>query len=128
MYFTHSSARIIFAWDFSPLDGSLSNERVFYRHDGPGEPDGFRVDVHGNLWHAVYGEGRVLKISPAGKVVGEVSLPTRNITCVEFVGEELFITTAGDDEGEGESKRLGGGVWRVNVGVKGTERFAFRME
>ncbi|GAB1320510.1 rRNA-processing protein cgr1 [Madurella fahalii] len=128
MYFTHSTARMVFAWDFAAEDGSLSNERVFYRHDGPGEPDGFRVDVDGNLWHAVYGEGRVLKISPEGRLVGEIILPTRNITCVEFVGEELFITTAGDDEGEGESKRLGGGVWRVNVGVRGTERFRFRLE
>ncbi|KAK4106527.1 hypothetical protein N658DRAFT_413914 [Parathielavia hyrcaniae] len=128
MYFTHSSAREVFAWDYNPADGSVSNERVFYRHVGPGEPDGFRVDTEGNLWHAVYGESRVLKISPAGELVGEVRIPTRNATCCDFVGGgELAITTAGDDEGEGESKRLGGAVFRVQVGAEGTPRFAYRL-
>ncbi|KAL2135523.1 hypothetical protein VTI74DRAFT_8129 [Chaetomium olivicolor] len=128
MYFTHSSAREVFAWDYDPSSGALSNERVFYRHDGPGEPDGFRVDTAGNLWHAVYGESRVLKISPEGKVVGEVKIPTRNVTCCELVGNgELVITTAGDGEGEGESKRLGGAVFKVKVGAEGTPRFAYKM-
>lgn len=129
MYFTHSSAREVFAWDYDPTDGSVSNERVFYRHVGPGEPDGFRVDTEGNLWHAVYGESRVLKLNPQGELVGEVKIPTRNATCCDLVGGgELVITTAGDDEGEGESKRLGGAVFRVHVGAEGTPRFAFKLQ
>ncbi|KAG7290574.1 hypothetical protein NEMBOFW57_000577 [Staphylotrichum longicolle] len=129
MYFTHSSAREVFAWDYDPADGSVSNERVFYRHVGPGEPDGFRVDTEGNLWHAVYGESRVLKLNPQGELVGEVKIPTRNATCCDLVGGgELVITTAGDDEGEGESKRLGGAVFRVHVGAEGTPRFAFKLQ
>ncbi|KAK3901336.1 hypothetical protein C8A05DRAFT_34988 [Staphylotrichum tortipilum] len=129
MYFTHSTAREVFAWDYDPADGAFSNERVFYRHVGPGEPDGFRVDTQGNLWHAVYGESRVLKITPQGKLVGEVKIPTRNATCCELVGGgEMVITTAGDDEGEGESKRLGGAVFKVQVGAEGTPRFAFKLE
>ncbi|KAK4044004.1 hypothetical protein C8A01DRAFT_31877 [Parachaetomium inaequale] len=131
MYFTHSTAREVLAWDYDPSPasgGTLSNERVFYRHDGPGEPDGFRVDTDGNLWHAVYGEARVLKISPQGELVGEVRIPTRNATCCELVGGgELVITTAADEEGEGESKRLGGAVFRVVVGAEGVPRFGFRM-
>ncbi|KAK4157916.1 hypothetical protein C8A00DRAFT_29144 [Chaetomidium leptoderma] len=130
MYFTHSTAREVIAWDYDPAvdGGSVSNERVFYRHVGPGEPDGFRVDTEGNLWHAVYGESRVLKISPAGKLVGEVKIPTRNATCCDLVGGgELVITTAGDDEGEGESKRLGGALFKVQVGAEGTPRFGFKL-
>ncbi|KAH6636560.1 hypothetical protein F5144DRAFT_184508 [Chaetomium tenue] len=130
MYFTHSTAREVLAWDYDAVSGggSLSNERVFYRHDGPGEPDGFRVDTAGNLWHAVYGESRVLQISPAGQLIGQVNIPTRNATCCELVGGgELVITTAADEEGEGESKRLGGAVFRVAVGAEGAKRFAFRL-
>lgn len=127
MYFTHSSARTVFAIAYDPETGALGEERVFYAHDGPGEPDGFRVDVDGNVWHAVYGEAAVLKISPEGRVVGKVNLPTRNATCVEFVGTELFVTTAGDEEGEGESKRLGGGLFRVEVGVRGVEHFEVKL-
>jgi sugar lactone lactonase YvrE len=129
MYFTHSTAREVIAFDYSPT-GALSNQRVFYKHPGGGgDPDGFRVDVEGNIWHAVYGESRVLKISPQGKLVGEVRMPTKNITCVEFVGTELFITTAGDPEGQGgeESKELGGALFRVDVGVRGVEPFKFKL-
>ncbi|KAK4200489.1 hypothetical protein QBC40DRAFT_326800 [Triangularia verruculosa] len=134
MYFTHSNAREVIAWDYDPSPASgdtltLSNKRVFYQHVGKGEPDGFRVDVEGNIWHAVYGESRVLKLSPEGKLIGEIRLPTRNITCVEFVGEELFITTAGDDDaadGE-ESKELGGGLFRVHVGVTGVGHDLFKL-
>lgn len=128
MYFTHSTARQIFAFDYSPESGAVSNQRVFYQHEGPGEPDGFRVDVDGNLWHAVYGESRVLKISPSGTLVGQVKLPTRNITCVQFAGTELVITSAGDEDGEDEaSKALGGAVFRVDVGVRGLDLFDFKM-
>jgi sugar lactone lactonase YvrE len=127
MYFTHSSARTVFAIGYDPETGALGDERVFYAHDGPGEPDGFRVDADGNLWHAVYGEAAVLKISPEGRVVGRVNLPTRNATCVEFVGSELFVTTAGDEEGEGESKKFGGGLFRVDVGGKGLEHFEVKL-
>jgi sugar lactone lactonase YvrE len=58
---------------------------------------------------------------PEGKLVGQIKLPTRNITCVEFVGTDLFITTArdDDDEGEGDSKLHGGGLFRVDVGTTG---------
>ncbi|KAL2181650.1 uncharacterized protein P884DRAFT_234578 [Thermothelomyces heterothallicus CBS 202.75] len=131
MYFTHSTAREVLAWDYDPSTGAHSNQRVFYRHEGPGEPDGFRVDADGNLWHAVYGEARVLKISPDGRLVGEVRIPTRNATCCELVGGgDLVITTAADDdeaETEAESRRLGGAVFKVHVGAEGTPRFAYKL-
>ena len=128
MYFTHSTSQEVIAWDYDPSSGATSNERVFYRHEGTGDPDGFRVDTDGNLWHAVYGESRVLKISPEGKLVGEVKIPTRNATCCDLVGDgELVITTAGDGEGEGESKRCGGMVFKVKVGAVGAPRWAYKM-
>lgn len=132
LYFTHSTERTIFAFDYSAATTTgdvLSRERVFYVHDGPGEPDGFRVDVEGNLWQAVYGEGRVLKISPGGKLVGEIRLPTKNVTCTQFVGTELFITTAGMEEGEGteEEVKLSGALFRVDIGASGLDPFLFKL-
>lgn len=135
MYFTHSTDRKVYAWDYAPApaaaadDGALSNKRVFYTHDGKGEPDGFRVDTEGNLWHAVYGEGRVLKISPQGQLLGEVRVPTLATSCVQFVGTELFITTAqlGEDEGTEEQRELGGALFRVDVGARGLEPFEFKL-
>ncbi|KAK8022305.1 hypothetical protein PG993_013072 [Apiospora rasikravindrae] len=132
MYFTHSSAKTIHAYDHSS-DASkpISNERVFYTHEGSGEPDGHRIDVEGNLWTAVYGESHVLKVSgKTGKVVGEVKLPTQNITCVEFVGTELFITTAGMEEGAGTEQEVdySGGLFRVDVGVEGVPPHEFKLD
>ncbi|KAK2736102.1 calcium homeostasis protein [Colletotrichum kahawae] len=130
MYFTHSTERKVYAWDYAPADGALSRKRVVYTHDGPGEPDGFRVDGDGNLWHAVYGEGRVLKISPEGRLVGEILLPTKAIPRVQFVGTELFITTASLDEGEDateEQHENGGALFRVDVGAKGLGFFEFKL-
>ncbi|KAJ2892537.1 hypothetical protein MKZ38_009659 [Zalerion maritima] len=132
MYITHSSARTIFAYSYDPAVGSVSpeSERIFYSHPGAGEPDGFRVDTEGNLWHAVYGEGKVLRITPEGKVTGEVRLPTANITCVEFVGTELFITSAADEGAQmgPVSKEMGGAIFRVDVGARGLDRFKFKLD
>ncbi|KAI1175989.1 hypothetical protein F4777DRAFT_289927 [Nemania sp. FL0916] len=130
MYFTHSTERTIYAWDYSQTDGKLTNERVFYRHVGTGEPDGFRVDTDGNLWQAVYGESRVLKISPRGELVGLVHLPTHNITCTQFVGTDLFMTSAKMEKGDGpdEAVALSGAVFKVDVGARGLEPFAFKLQ
>ena len=126
MYFTHSSAQQIFAFDYDTESGVVTNQRPFYKHEGSGDPDGFRVDVGGNIWHAVYGESRVLKISPEGKLIGQIKLPTRNITCVQFAGTELFITTAADEDGDELSRRMGGAVFRIDVGVEGLPLFDFQ--
>lgn len=129
MYFTHTTAGVVHAWDYDTTTGATSNQREFYKHDGTGGLDGFRVDVDGNIWHAVYGESRVLKISAEGKLVGQVTLPTRNITCVQFAGTELIITSAGDDEGDDEGSRANGGnVFRVDVGVEGLDLFDFKLQ
>ncbi|MBE3046332.1 SMP-30/gluconolactonase/LRE family protein [Candidatus Bathyarchaeota archaeon] len=130
IYMTNSTAGEIIAHDYDHETGGISNRRLFYKHAGSADPDGFRVDVEGNLWSAMYGEGRVIKIDAQGKLVGEIKIPTQNATCTQFVGTEIFITTANDDEGNGgeESKRLGGAVFRVDVGVKGLELFKYKLQ
>ena len=87
------------------------------------------MDTDGYFWQAIYGESRVLRISPEGKVVGEVKYPTRCITCPVFVGTELWVTTADDDdENEVESKKYGGGVFKVDVGIGGLKEFKFKLD
>ncbi|RKU48021.1 hypothetical protein DL546_007188 [Coniochaeta pulveracea] len=128
MYFTHTTTQQVLAWDYDPKTGEHSNERVFYQHHGPGSPDGFRVDVDGNIWHAFYGGACVLKISPEGKLMGKINLPTKNVTCPEFVGTELWITTAADDQGEEEeSRKYGGGLFKVDVGTRGLPHTDFKL-
>lgn len=107
----------------------MTNKRVFWKHDGTGDPDGFKMDEEGYIWQAIYGESKVLKISPEGKVVGEIRYPTRCITCPVFIGTEIWVTTASDgDEKEVESAKYGGGVFKVDVGVRGLPEFKFKMD
>jgi gluconolactonase len=58
----------------------LSNPRVFI-DAGPGTPDGFRVDIHGNLWCG-WGMGDaeldgVRIFNNAGAPIGHIALPER---------------------------------------------------
>ena len=102
---------------------------MFWEHDGEGDPDGFRMDEDGYIWQAIYGEGRVLRVSPEGKVVGEVKYPTKYVTCPVFVGTELWVTTAdNEDENDGEGKTFGGGVFKVDVGIGGLKDFKFKLD
>jgi sugar lactone lactonase YvrE len=130
LYFTDTIENKVLAMDYDPATGAVSNKRVHYTHTTAGGPDGFRVDVNGDIWHAFYGGACVLKISGKdGSVIGRVDVPTNNVTCVRFVGTELVITTASDDEGQGgeESKKYGGAVFRVDVGVEGLDLYKFKM-
>ncbi|KAI9815994.1 MAG: hypothetical protein M1827_001986 [Pycnora praestabilis] len=128
MYWTDSGAGNIFAFDFDAASGSISNRRIFYHHEGDGAPDGFDIDDEGYLWTAVYGNSQVLRISPEGKVVGEISLPTRSISCPCFVGDNLFITTGAEQEPEKypEAAKLAGSLFCVKVGSRGLPNHRFK--
>ncbi|KAL4804271.1 hypothetical protein BDV18DRAFT_142843 [Aspergillus unguis] len=130
MYLTDSPTGKIFAFDFDENTGEISNRRVHFDLGEPKEPDGFAIDIEGCIWSAIYGGGKVIRISPQGKVIGEILFPTRNITCPFFVGTELFITTAKDDTNDDqfpESIQYGGHVYRIDVGVQGQPRYEFRF-
>ncbi|KAJ5294175.1 hypothetical protein N7508_008996 [Penicillium antarcticum] len=131
MYLTDSPTGKIFAFDFDATTGAISNRRVHFDIGSSLEPDGFAIDVEGCIWTAVYGGGCVLRIDPAGKVIGQIDLPTRNVTCPTFVGIELFITTAKDDRDDErlpQSVRYGGRLYRVDVGVRGKPKTEFRFQ
>ncbi|CZS93839.1 related to senescence marker protein 30 [Rhynchosporium agropyri] len=125
LYFVHSTEKRIIAFDFDNSTGDITNERVFWQHDGQGDPDGFKIDTEGNIWQAMYGESRVLKISPEGKVVGEITYPTKCITCPVFVGTEIWVTTADDHDA---SRPYAGAVFKVDVGAKGLKEFKFKLD
>ena len=69
--------RVILAFDVVDAGRALANKRVFI-DAGPGTPDGFRVDVDGNLWCMGSAElDGVMVFSPAGKPIGRIALPER---------------------------------------------------
>ncbi|EMR87161.1 putative smp-30 gluconolaconase lre-like region protein [Botrytis cinerea BcDW1] len=122
LYFTHTTEQTIWAYDYDALTGDVTNKRAFWKLDGEGEPDGFKFDSEGNIWQCVFGEGRVLKINPQGKVVGEIKYPTKCVTCPVFVGTELWVTSASDGGDE-----HAGALFKVDVGIGGVKDFKFKL-
>jgi gluconolactonase len=81
LYIVESRAnpRLIRAYDVN--DDKLGNGRIFITAEPGGTPDGFRVDVDGNLWCG-WGMGNAqqdgVKIfDPTGRPIGFIALPER---------------------------------------------------
>ena len=128
MYFTDTPTMNILKFDYDISTGDISNKKVFFHYKGEGGPDGFVLDSEDCLWTAICGGGKVLRISPDGTIVGEVSLPTRMITCPGFAGDELFITSAAEEDLDKypESATYAGSLFKVNVGVFGEQLHKFK--
>ena len=56
-------------------------------------------------------------------------MPTRMITCPGFVGQDLFVTSAEEEEPDKypESVELGGSLFKINVGVSGLSLHKFKQ-
>jgi sugar lactone lactonase YvrE len=118
LYHVDSTSKGIWAHDVE-ADGSVSNRRHLGRAAFErGIPDGMCVDAEGNLWVAHVGGRRVVTLSPAGDVIGEVPVPAKAVTSAAFGGpdwSELYVVTADnlDDPGRG------GSIFRCRPGVAG---------
>ena len=83
------------AYDVSK-GGELSNQRTLVSFPADpnvrGVPDGMKVDIKGNIWTT--GPGGISIISPKGKILGRIQLPT-NSTNLAFGedGHSVFFTS-----------------------------------
>jgi sugar lactone lactonase YvrE len=70
----------------------------FFSMEGPGGADGSVVDSEGYLWNARWGGGKVIRISPDGKLDKVVEVPgVSQVSCPAFGDSNLktlYITTA----------------------------------
>lgn len=129
MYFADSPTKNVLAFDYDIGTGNISNQRVFFRvEEAGGVPDGHAIDEEGHVWQAIYGGSKVVRVSPEGKVVAEILLPTRCPTCPCFAGEDLYITTAREEQTEEypESVELSGCLFKCHVGVRGLHIHRFK--
>src|SRR5690606_2863299 len=116
-YFADTPTGRIMTVALDPATGLPAQEPVLFADTSTleGAPDGAIVDNEGCVWSARYGAGKVLRFSPGGEVVGEVTVDAPNVTCLCLGGPDLktmFITTAADEAG-------GGGIFAVGVEVSG---------
>lgn len=91
--------RKILAYDVGADGHTLSGKRVLI-DAGPGTPDGFRVDVDGNLWCG-WGMGDpeldgVMIFAPDGTAIGRIALPERcaNVCFGGRANSRLFMASS----------------------------------
>lgn len=86
-------------------DGTLSDRRLFVRvgvvdeASGPGAyPDGLRLGPDGNLYIAQYSKGRIVVVSPEGKFVKAIEVPSTTAPNLAFSpdGKTIFVTAVDD--------------------------------
>ena len=96
-------------------------------------PDGMCIDADGHLWIALFGGGCVTCWDPLrGCLLDRLALPCRQVTSCCFGGpnlDQLFVTTArrGMDRAEIMAEPLAGGLFQVDVGVKGLPADCFQV-
>lgn len=120
MYVTDTATKTVYRGQYNAR-GELGELEPFLRGR---TSDGLALDVDGHFWNGIYGDGAVLRWSPAGEVVDELSVPAPNVTSVAFGGEDLatlFIGTARENLSEEglEQHPLSGGIFRVRTGAIG---------
>jgi gluconolactonase len=102
-------ARMMYACDVSKDGQTVSPPREFFAVR-PGASDGFRVDVHGNIWTSAM-DG-IHCITPAGKLIGKVLVPEQRVANCCWGGpnwDRLYI--AGDTS-----------LYSIQLAVKGAHQ------
>lgn len=82
-------------WAFSvQADGTLTDKRLVKEFPDFGF-DGMRIDVAGNLYITRHGKGTVVKLSPKGDILKEITLPGKNPSNLCFGGPDgrtVYVT------------------------------------
>jgi len=121
LFFVDSFERAVFAFDFDPLTGKLSEQRTVVRvPETMGLPDGFAVDKEDRLWIAHWGDGCVRCWDPRrGTVEETIQTGASQVTSCAFSGDipgELWITSAWDGlESRDRPEAEHGAIFRCRV-------------
>jgi sugar lactone lactonase YvrE len=123
MYYADSPTYNIYAFDFEPELGRISNERLFAHHQ-TGFPDGLTVDAEGYVWSARWDGWQVIRFAPDGTIDRVVEMPVQRPTSCIFGGpqlNQLFVTSAkiGLNEAELAGQPLAGNLFVIDVDVPG---------
>jgi len=134
MYFIDSGPRLIRAFDFDEIAGSISNGRVLVAVDASvGSPDGLAIDAGGDLWVAVYAGGRVQRYAPDGTLKEEHLVPAAQATSCAFAGpglHRLYVTTATEDWSDDQrlAEPTAGIVYHLDTDATGRPADPFRPD
>lgn len=129
MYHSDTTSHRVFRYAYDLASGTVGEQQVLHQfsmdkaNNYGGRPDGAAVDSEGNYWCAMIEGARLVKLSPAGEILGEIALPARCPTMMAFGGADLrtlYITTIGARPAEElERYPLNGRVLKVQLPVAG---------
>lgn len=115
LYVNESVQRKVWAYDLNP-GGEIRNKRLLI--DFPDfNMDGMRCDSEGNLYITRYGKGTVVKVSPSGKILQEITLTGKSPSNIAFGGKDgctAYVTL--QDQGNIEVFRVDkpGREWKMS--------------
>ena len=148
LYWSDTASHRVRAWDFDPVAGSVSNERLFHQFPVKptgwswgdpaaasygGRPDGAAVDAEGGYWSAQYEGKRLVRLSPAGEVLAVLETPVQCPTMPCFGGKDLktlFITSSRQGRSAAELALYpqSGCIFATRVEVAGLAVNGYRVE
>lgn len=106
--------RKIWAYDINKL-GMIVNKREVISFEDYGM-DGMRCDVEGNIYVARYGKGTVVKVSPTGIVLNEITLLGKRPTNIAFGGKDgktVYVTLQDHQNIETFRNDTAGREWKM---------------
>lgn len=128
-FWTCSTRKQIWLYDYDEATGEIANGRVWYQADDEeGVPDGLTIDTEDNIWSTRWDGFRIRQHAAGdGHVLREFSFPVAKVSSVTFGGEDLstmLLTSAG---GDGRAS-LDGACFTLKVpGVRGRAEFRSRL-
>jgi D-xylonolactonase len=123
-YFTDSTNRQIYLFDYDIDSGTISHQRTVVTVT-EGEPDGLTVDNQGYIWSARWDGSHLFRFSPQGEEVMRIPFPAKKVSSVTFGGpnyDQMFITTAGGGDRATEGSGAGA-IFQLQLGITGLPEF-----
>ena len=120
LFFAESVERRVYRIPTTAAGEDWSRREVLIQFESA-LPDGLVIGPDCNLWVACYGASRIDRFSLAGRKLGEYSLPVSQVTACEFVGGDLYVTTAaeGFSDADWEREPMAGSLFRLRAAVTG---------
>jgi sugar lactone lactonase YvrE len=130
MFYIDTALNRIDAFDFDLQSGNIENRRVLVNNAWGGHFDGMTIDDADNIFVALWGGARVLKLSSkTGELLGTIHVPgVLNVTSCAFGGAELnqlFITSSGEGADKQKYPHAGSIFVANEIGSKGLPAFEF---
>ena len=111
-------------------DGTVGKRRlVIDMHDLPGRPDGAAIDVDGGYWICANDGGRIVRLTPDGRVDRSIAVPVSKPSMCSFGGaalDTLFVTSIQPPNPQGDDIELAGEVFALRPGTQGLAETPFR--